>query len=559
MTKTMRLWYVPLADVVEATGRAALLAAELVDAKMLTTGAAFKLMRKDVKPGDVLALMDGTELRALARVLVLEDSRQRWRMLPVLAGPKLVSAPAMTRVPDAEAAEIRLPVNAVLRDLDQITVMVPPDSSPLADTTPELPALPDIPFLRFTAATRTENILLHGPPGTGKTWALKDRALRLILEKTAFPPEGAEQRKQIDDLWSRAQRREQVAMCTFHQAYTYEEFVEGIRPASKDGKISYSVEDGLFKRLSLLALAEGLGEEVRTLGVADRLQRARARLASEGQSLTRADFHGARQYVLVIDEINRANVARVMGELITLLEDDKRLGGADPLLLRLPASRERFAVPPNLHVIGTLNTADRSIALMDVALRRRFAFEEKRPDKEALAKALPEGNKLSTLVVDIFTTINDRLLFLYDREHQIGHAYFLKIRSVEDLRDVMVKKVIPLLQEYFFGQWVRVALVLGHKMEDAGRTPHVTANGDASLLRVTKLHEVQTLGFNHEDYEDQHTIELHPDFKSSESPRDWLLRALVGIVEADAAKREKRVGDLRVEASPSDASTGVEP
>ena len=176
---------------------------------------------------------------------------------------------------------------------------------------------------------------------------------------------------------------------------------------------------------------------------------------------------------------------------------------------------------------------------MDVALRRRFAFEEKRPDVEVLHKTLPAGKALTALVVDLFTTINQRLLFLHDREHQIGHAYFLKVRTIEDLRDIMVKKVLPLLQEYFFGQWMRVGLVLGHPMEDGGRTPKLTNSGP-SILQVTKIVEIQTLGFNHDDYEDQHTVEVHAEFKSSTS-REWLVKALVAIVEADGSKREQRI------------------
>jgi hypothetical protein len=551
-------YYFPLDQLAPEGGELALAEAAAPTPDLFAEGATQRLESVGIRTDDLLALTDGREVLAIAHLTALPATgAPSWRRLPLTRKvDPFPSAPNVALVAEQHYPRFNFAPEGLLAwssEAPSPRAATPPPSP----TVPIIPVLPDIAFLPFTPDTRTENILLHGPPGTGKTWALKERALRLILDPSASPPEGTEQRKRLDEIWSRAQRREQVAMCTFHQAYTYEEFVEGIRPRTDDkGKISYSVEDGLFKKLALLALAEGLGDEVRRLGVEERVRRAKVRLASDGESLGREDFDGARQFVLVIDEINRANVARVMGELITLLEDDKRLGGKDPLVLRLPASRERFAVPPNLHVIGTLNTADRSIALMDVALRRRFAFEEKRPDKDVLQKALPEGKALSKLVVDIFTTINDRLLFLYDREHQIGHAYFLKIRSIEDLRDVMVKKVLPLLQEYFFGQWQRVALVLGHKMEDAGRTPALTGT-ESSVLLVKKIEEKQTLGFDHEDYADQHTIEVHPGFKSRASARDWLVKALVSIVEADPNKRPQRVAGILAEAP--QASAGVDP
>ncbi|MCA9968247.1 MAG: AAA family ATPase, partial [Anaerolineales bacterium] len=181
-----------------------------------------------------------------------------------------------------------------------------------------------------------------------------------------------------------------------------------------------------------------------------RVQRA----LSAGRALTFPP--GCRQFVLVIDEINRANIARVLGELITLLEPDKRLTGENELRLRLPASGDLFGVPPNLHIIGTMNTADRSIALMDVALRRRFTFEEMSPDAAVIDRVLKASKvhpALLELTVAVFERVNERLRFLYDREHQIGHAYFLKVRSLEDLRLAFAGKVLPLLQEYFFGQW----------------------------------------------------------------------------------------------------------
>ena len=162
-------------------------------------------------------------------------------------------------------------------------------------------------------------------------------------------------------------------------------------------------------------------------------------------------------FVLILDEINRGNIARIFGELITLVEESRRLGRGDETKVTLPYSGDEFGVPENLYLIGTMNTADRSIALLDTALRRRFEFVEMMPDSSLVDREV-DGVHLGRLL----DAMNERIRFLRDREHQIGHTYFLEVRGLDGLRAVFQKQILPLLQEYFYDDWAKIAAVLGN-------------------------------------------------------------------------------------------------
>lgn len=456
------------------------------------------------------------------------------------------------------------------------------------------------------------NLILFGPPGTGKTYSSAREAVVLCDGK---PPVDSS-REALMERFNVLKKTGRIAFVTFHQSYSYEEFVEGLRPETagqegegqSSGGFRLKPTDGVFKRVAAVAQQAGhatsIGIDLSTrdffkmsLGSVDEdediyrssidggyialgwgtefdwrdpiyrefdaiLERWRTKdpnvtsqssrvrqshymravvkegdivVVSYGNSQFRAigevigpyeyvanasQFRHRRKvkwlrvfdrplpvetilrgkftqpalykldrdrlnlsalntligegkpsasdegpplpYVLIIDEINRANISKVFGELITLIEPDKRLGSVNALTVTLPYSGEDFGVPANLHIIGTMNTADRSIALLDTALRRRFQFKELMPDPSVLGRA---G---SIDVSSVLRRINERVEYLFDREHQIGHAYFMGCDTRHQLDDVMRNKIIPLLSEYFYDDWEKVRLVLG-ETSDEGR------------------------------------------------------------------------------------------
>ena len=404
------------------------------------------------------------------------------------------------------------------------------------------------------------NQILYGPPGTGKTWNTVNHAVAIIEDKSLDELE-EEDREDIKWRFDALKEGGQIEMVTFHQNFTYEDFIEGIRPVldDEDRNIEYELSEGVFKKIAdranknrtqseqtgdeswdtdalLQDFAEsieerlGSGEEINLfppdhrsgatigeinwsrdgkfqsfkLGGTIKYQRLTKNVIKrdyeafyKGEIKSLKDIkpthkskrtqHGnamyyfalfqkikqfhdeewqseelmpveKQNYVLIIDEINRGNIARIFGELITLIEPSKRIGKHDEATVILPYSQDSFGIPDNLYIIGTMNTSDRSIALLDTALRRRFDFLEMMPDSKHVSDNI-EGVNCQRLL----DAMNKRIRFLLDREHQIGHTYFMEVKRItgkDSLEATFKNKIIPLLQEYFYDNWEKINLVL---------------------------------------------------------------------------------------------------
>ncbi|EIQ3484089.1 AAA family ATPase [Campylobacter jejuni] len=278
------------------------------------------------------------------------------------------------------------------------------------------------------------NQILYGSPGTGKTYHTIDKALEILGENL----ESRDEKKAKFDEYV---KNGQIVFTTFHQSYGYEEFVEGIKPhidsEENSKEIKYEIKDGIFKELCEKALENR--DSIKNFNFyIDKLK--------EKVNLP---------YIIIIDEINRGNVSKIFGELITLIEASKRIGEKEELKVTLPYSGKEFGVPKNVYIIGTMNTADRSITSLDTALRRRFEFIEMMPDVSKLSMDC-EGINLQELL----KAINTRIEYLLDREKTIGHAFFISVENLEDLKKVFKNKIIPLLQEYFYNDYALIDAVL---------------------------------------------------------------------------------------------------
>jgi 5-methylcytosine-specific restriction protein B len=480
--------------------------------------------------------------------------------------------------------------------------------------------------LANTTSVHPLNQILYGPPGTGKTYSTAEWALAMLQNRPVadIQKEYQHRHDQVREELAKYREREQVQFVTFHQSFSYEDFVEGIKPKLSGELLSYRVEPGVFQRLShaakrawqypgqtatvaapvadfdtvYAAYIMHLQDQLKELGslpvqtmtgakaqiteiksgdaivmkhegsqyaftigkkwswlVYEKYERAEdivpmnqkmLEIGGPNASLQWALFRhfksfeqqyfpaeqnpdaaalapipaadGLARFVLIIDEVNRGNVASIFGELITLLEDDKRAGQPDEQIVQLPYSKSPFTVPPNLHLLGTMNTADRSVEALDTALRRRFAFIEMPPQPALLSQAqmvarlwwryaqvdwknkeyraaekplfellgcplqtaeeqgplwqaIQDGKEPQQILAGVVFTgvnlqllleaINKRLEYLLGRDYRLGHAWLMNVSSLDKLRQAFRNKVIPQLQEYFYGNWGRIGQILG--------------------------------------------------------------------------------------------------
>lgn len=311
-------------------------------------------------------------------------------------------------------------------------------------------------------------IIYYGAPGTGKTRYVQDA------------------------LFSKYHKDNKI-FTTFHQSYSYEDFVEGLKPILNDesSDVKYHIEKGIFyqacERAAILAGYDGLDD-----CISDTPERRKENFKTA--------IDERKTMLICIDEINRGNVASIFGDLISLIEPSKRLGAGElEMIAQLPYSKKMFGVPSNLFIVGTMNTADRSIQLLDSALRRRFRFEELKPNYTVIT------NKNAQ---QIFIEINARIRCLLNKDNQIGHSYFMSANNYCDILQAMVNKIIPLLEEYFYNDMDKVRFVVGDKDKNKKANFFYVEDKEAKAA-----HNLYTNG--DVDEEDQEFYQLNPEIATA--------------------------------------------
>lgn len=284
-----------------------------------------------------------------------------------------------------------------------------------------------------TNKTNPLNSIIYGAPGTGKTYSTAEYAVAFVEGRKPKTNQMSEtERTELMKKYRELTKNGQVVFTTFHQSYGYEDFIQGLRPDTKDGEMRFVPADGVFKKIADKAMQDQ-----------------------------------EKNYVIIIDEINRGNISKVFGELITLIEEDKRWGENNQLSVMLPSGQE-FAVPNNLYIVGTMNSADKSIALIDTALRRRFEFIEVAPNEDLIKDAT-----LKNVLVQLNAVLRKQL---ESSDLLIGHAYFIG-KNKDDLANILNRNIIPLLYEYFYDNEKKVKDALAKAIEGTDVKINETING----------------------------------------------------------------------------------
>ena len=398
------------------------------------------------------------------------------------------------------------------------------------------------------------NQILYGPPGTGKTYNTIIEAMK-IIDKNCIEYNSDNTVKNYEivrENFKKYKALGQIEFVTFHQSYSYEEFVEGIKPDLTSGDLKYEIEKGILKKICENAskkftnnfdeaydkflneiptcveenyyklntiknnkvfglqlnsnnnLKIHMTENFYKQGVITK-ENLKKHFENERKSKAWANYYDSiiehlknkfglisekatsKFYVLIIDEINRGNISKIFGELITLIEEDKR----ENLSVRLPYSKDVFTVPKNLYIIGTMNTSDRSIASIDIALRRRFKFKEIMPNSNLIAD-------FNCNFKECFEILNKRISVLLDRDHQIGHSYFIeekyKDSNASELETIWFDSIIPLLNEYFYSDWEKLQALLGNAKKD--NTSFIKVVENVSFAKEYSCEEGEMFDFN---------------------------------------------------------------